>query len=127
MRIRLDDSLVTVSFETEKRVDIAKLLFPALMPRLKISQESIGVTGYGNIYDEWSWMSPDRFGQLNFMKTVFHITLEKPQIEDIESQETSNKYLSICTDTLNLISTAYRVLMNDYSQGIILRRISWHI
>lgn len=114
LRFKIEDTSITVSFKTEKREDIARLLFPAMMPKLRFDTDSIGVAGFGHIHDDWSWMSPDRFGQLNFMKAVFRIDLDEQKTDDFVSEETRGKYLSKCADVINLISAGYRILTNDY-------------
>jgi hypothetical protein len=103
------DKKIDVDFKTVKRIDIIKQLFPQFPFDFYINKRKLP----NNQAEISRWMHNDRFGQLNYMFAIFYFYATEKNKDDIK-KAMDKKYLPLCADAINYISTGYRLLTNEY-------------
>ena len=111
IKLQNRDHPISVFLNTHRRSDILDQFFPPLhsfnffindrqLPNFDLSKN-------------FTWLSNDRFGQLNFTSATFYFFATEKNIDDIK-KAMEKKYLPLCVDVINRISTGYRLLTNTY-------------
>ena len=105
-----DKIQVLVHLKTHKRFDILNQFF-SKFPSINLRVGGTQLPTFDP--SKFKWMPNDRFGQVNYILASFYFDVVDKNLIDIK-KEIKKTYLPLCVESINRISTGYRLLNNTY-------------